>query len=119
MSRFTYPKQFLNCNPLSERTFLQDTQLRLKNFHNIGNPIIICNVEHRFIVAEQMREIDISPAAIILEPEGRNTAPAITIASLKALEFKKDAILLVLPADHCIKNTESFQRTSGYMEEFK
>tara|TARA_A100001388_G_scaffold263234_1_gene233446 strand:+ start:284 stop:1726 length:1443 start_codon:yes stop_codon:yes gene_type:complete len=111
MSRFTYPKQFLNCNPSSERTFLQDTQLRLKNIKNIGNPIIICNVEHRFIVAEQMREIDITPEAIILEPEGRNTAPAITIASIKALELEKDAILLVLPADHCIKDIESFKKS--------
>ena len=111
MSRFTYPKQFLNCNPLSERTFLQDTQLRLKNFKNITSPIIICNVEHRFIVAEQMREIDVTPEAIILEPEGRNTAPAITIASIKALELKKDPILLVLPADHCVKNIESFKNS--------
>ena len=111
MSRFTYPKQFLNCNPLSERTFLQDTQLRLKNFKNIANPIIICNVEHRFIVAEQMREIDITPEAIVLEPEGKNTAPAITIASIKALELEKDPILLVLPADHCINNAESFKNS--------
>ena len=111
MSRFTYPKQFLNCNPLSERTFLQDTQLRLKYFKNIASPIIICNLEHRFIVAEQMREIDVTPEAIILEPEGRNTAPAITIASIKALELEKDPILLVLPADHCIKNGESFKKS--------
>jgi len=111
ISRFTYPKQFLNCNPLSDRTFLQDTQLRLKDFDNVANPIIICNAEHRFIVAEQMREINVAPEAIILEPEGRNTAPAITIASIKALEFEKDPVLLILPADHCIKNAESFRNS--------
>ena len=111
VSRFTYPKQFLNCNPLSDRTFLQDTQLRLKDFDNVANPIIICNAEHRFIVAEQMREINVTPDSIILEPEGRNTAPAITIASIKSLEIEKDPVLLILPADHCIKNAESFRNS--------
>ncbi len=109
MSRLAYPKQFLKCNPLSNKTFLQDTQLRLKKFKNICNPIIICNVEHRFIVAEQMREIDINPSAIILEPEGKNTAPAITIAALKSQEISNDPILLILPADHSVEDEEKFK----------
>ena len=109
MSRLTYPKQFLNCNPQTNKTFLQDTQLRLKNINNLGNPIIICNFEHRFIVAEQMREIDVEPQAIILEPEGKNTAPAITIASIKAQQIKKNAIVLILPADHIIEDSKGFK----------
>ena len=111
MSRLTYPKQYLNCNAQTNKTFLQDTQLRLKNIKNISSPIIICNVEHRFIVAEQMREIDITPEAIILEPEGKNTAPAITIASLKALQITNNAILLILPADHVIEDLEGFKNS--------
>tara|TARA_B100000886_G_scaffold340546_1_gene311090 strand:- start:5322 stop:6764 length:1443 start_codon:yes stop_codon:yes gene_type:complete len=111
MSRLTYPKQFLNCNPFSDNTFLQDTQLRLNKINNISNPIIICNAEHRFIVAEQMREINIEPKAIILEPEGKNTTPAVTLAAIKSLEFSKDPTLLILPADHSIQDNDSFKNS--------
>ena len=103
-----FSKQYLKCNPQSKLSFLQETQNRLKAIKNINEPIIICNFEHRFVVAEQMREIDISPKSIILEPVGRNTAPAIAIASLKALEKSEDPIILVLPADHSIKDIELF-----------
>ena len=71
---------------------LQETQSRLKNIDNIENPIIICNEEHRFIVAEQMREINITPKSILLEPFGRNTAPAILTAAIKGSEQGLDPI---------------------------
>ena len=111
MSRQTYPKQFLKCNPDTKRTFLQDTQLRLKNFNDLSNPIIICNFEHRFIVAEQMREIDITPKAIILEPEGKNTCPAATVAAIKSLKIHPNPFLLLLPADHSIKDEKNFKNS--------
>ena len=69
---------------------------------------MVCNEEHRFIVAEQMRELNIDDFIIILEPFGRNTAPAITIAAIKSLELEEDPTLLVLSSDHEIKNVEKF-----------
>ena len=111
MSRESFPKQYLKCNPQSNFSFLQETQNRLKKIKYFEDPILICNAEHRFVVAEQMREINIDPQSIILEPIGRNTAPAITIASIKALEKEDDPILLVLPADHAIGDEESFINT--------
>ena len=111
MSRESFPKQYLKCNPQSNFSFLQETQNRLKKIKYIDDPILICNAEHRFVVAEQMREINIDPQSIILEPIGRNTAPAITIASIKALEKEDDPILLILPADHAIGDEESFINT--------
>ena len=71
------------------KSLLQMTQERVFNLENINPPIVICNEEHRFIVAEQMREIGVHPSAIILEKEGKNTAPAISLATLKALELEK------------------------------
>ena len=72
------------------------------------NPLIVCNEEQRFVVAEQMREIQISPKSIILEPVGRNTAPAIALAAILSLRENKDNLLLVLAADHDIKNNNEF-----------
>ena len=111
MSRESFPKQYLNCNPSSKYSFLQETQNRLRRIKNIEPPIVICNEEHRFIVAEQLREIGVNPQAIILEPCGRNTAPAITLASIKALEKEEDPILLALPADHSIIDVDNFLET--------
>ena len=109
LSRKSFPKQFLSINN-SNNSLLQKTQNRLKDLENLNKPILICNEEHRFIVAEQMREINIKPFSIILEPFGRNTAPAITIGALKALELKDDPdpILLVLSSDHEIKDEKKF-----------
>ena len=104
LSRSSFPKQYLTIDEREKLSFLQKTVKRLEHFENIDKPIIICNEEHRFIVAEQMRDIKIKPKSILLEPVGRNTAPAITIAALKALEGGKDPILFVLPSDHLIKN---------------
>lgn len=105
LSRSQYPKQFL---PLvSEKTMLQETLSRLIGLGDLGLPMVVCNENHRFLVAEQLREIDIKPTAIILEPIGKNTAPAVALAALAAKS--EDDILLILPADHVIKNVAVFQ----------
>ncbi len=118
LSRAMYPKQLLDL--VGNNTMLQDTALRLQNFKGMGDPIVICNEDHRFMVAEQFRSINIMPASIILEPMGRNTAPAVAIAAIKALSSEKDPILLVLPADHFIKNIPLFHealKTGEYFAE--
>lgn len=106
-SRSLYPKQFL---PLvSEQTMLQETVNRLSQFTSensqIDDPVVICNEDHRFMVAEQLRAINIKSKDIILEPFGRNTAPAIALAALT----QPDALLLVLSADHVIKDISAFE----------
>ena len=108
LSRASFPKQFLEINKEESISFFQRTITRIKNYERIGNPIVICNEEHRFIVAEQLRKINIKHEAILLEPVGKNTAPAITIACLKAIENHLDPHLLVFPADHIIEDIESF-----------
>ena len=111
LSRKSFPKQFLNLLD-KQFTMLQKTYKRIENLDYISRPIVICNKEHRFIVGHQMKEINIEPLEILLEPEGRNTAPAITIAALKALEIFKDTnvdpILLILSSDHQIKDINNF-----------
>ena len=108
ISRNSFPKQFLKCNPSSDNSFLQDTFLRLKGLNNLSDPILICNEEHRFIAAEQMREINVTPLSIILEPFGRNTAPAIALGIIQAMNLENDPLVLVLPADHSINNINKF-----------
>jgi mannose-1-phosphate guanylyltransferase/mannose-6-phosphate isomerase len=103
LSRELYPKQLL---PLvGERTMLQETLLRLEGLE-AARPIVVCNEAHRFLVAEQLRQLNANPQAIVLEPAGRNTAPAIALAALRAAP---DALLLVLPADHVIRDVPAFQ----------
>ena len=104
LSREGFPKQFLSICSESEKSLLQQTYERISEFKNINPPIIICNEEHRFIVAEQMREINISPNSIILESSGRNTAPAIAVGTLKALEIEEDSTILALSSDHLVNN---------------
>src|SRR5687767_62904 len=83
LSRELYPKQFL---PLvGERTMIQETALRSAGLPSVAAPIVVCNEAHRFLVAEQLRELGISPQSILLEPIGRNTAPAVAVAALAAL----------------------------------
>ena len=108
LSRESYPKQFLSIRKEEDFTLLQKTIKRISTLDNLKKPILVCNEEHRFIVAEQMREINIDDFIILLEPFGRNTAPAITLAALKSLEIEKDPTLLVLSSDHEIKNIEKF-----------
>ena len=110
LSRKCFPKQYIRLDSSSNFSFLQKTQQRLSSFKNIEEPIIICNEEQRFLVAEQMREIKIKPRSIILEPESKNTASAIAIAALRTLEFDSESLLLILSSDHEIKNITSFQK---------
>ena len=107
LSRELYPKQYLNL--INKTTLFQDTILRLPK--EIENPLIICNEEHRFIAAEQLREIDKKNNGIILEPNGKNTAPAVTLASLQLLSNFEDPIILVLSADHLIEDIQAFHKS--------
>ncbi|WP_096700122.1 mannose-1-phosphate guanylyltransferase/mannose-6-phosphate isomerase [Magnetospirillum sp. 15-1] len=105
LSREKFPKQLQNLT--SELSLLQETALRAQAVPGTGAPIIVCNQEHRFIVAEQMREIGIEPRAIVVEPLGRNTAAAAAVAAL-VLEAEPDALLLVMPSDHTVRKPEGF-----------
>ena len=89
-----------------EYSLLQKTIARLENLSDKANPIIICNEEQRFIVAEQIRQLSVEPKSILLEPIGRNTAPAIALAAIKAHEEGKDPLLLVLSAVMKLKKTK-------------
>lgn len=107
LSRSAYPKQLL---PLvSGQTMLQDTVMRAQAIGAHVSPLIICNQEHRFLVAEQLQQIGIDKPAIILEPMGRNTAPAVAIAAQHLLNGRDDPILLIMPADHVIKDMDAFR----------
>ncbi len=107
LSRELYPKQLL---PLvGERTLLQQTVARLAGVASMAPPLVVCNAEHRFMVAEQLRALEVRPGAILLEPQGRNTAPAVAVAALEALTAGgEDPLLLVLPADHVIGDVAAF-----------
>lgn len=109
LSRRLYPKQLIELT--SKNTMLQETILRLENMPQTGPPIIICNEDHRFMVAEQLLQLNIKNYNILLEPVGKNTAPAVAIAALKSLEDFEDADLLVLPADHFIGESKGFTKT--------
>jgi len=110
LSRATYPKQYWALAGDGEETLLQQTHQRLKGIAALQPPLLICNEDHRFIVAEQMRQIGVEPAAILLEPMGRNTAPAVAVAALQATAHGDDPLLLVLAADHVIQNAAGFRR---------
>ncbi|MHB1828466.1 MAG: mannose-1-phosphate guanylyltransferase/mannose-6-phosphate isomerase [Steroidobacteraceae bacterium] len=109
LSRELYPKQLLALT--GERTLIQQTALRLEGL-SAAAPVVVCNEAHRFLVAEQLRQIGIEPAAMVLEPVGRNTAPAIALAAQAALAAARadDPLLLVLPADHVIRDVPAFQK---------
>jgi mannose-1-phosphate guanylyltransferase len=107
LSRKLHPKQFINL--VNETSLFQDTIIRLPN--GFSDPLIVCNEEHRFLAAEQLREIDKKTSGIILEPEGRNTAPAIAVSALKLVANNQDPIMLILPADHLIKNIKMFHHS--------
>jgi mannose-1-phosphate guanylyltransferase len=107
LSRTAFPKQFIALT--SKLTMLQETAARLSGMSAGAQPMVICNEEHRFLVAEQMRQQNLQPS-ILLEPVGRNTAPAIALAAIKALEANKESVLLVLAADHVIENVAAFQQ---------
>ena len=103
LSRELMPKQLLKL--VGDRTLLQDTALRLGT-----PPVVVCNHEHRFIVAEQLREVGIEPKAVVIEPVGRNTAPAAAVAALMLADDDPGALMLLMPSDHLIADTPAFRR---------
>jgi mannose-1-phosphate guanylyltransferase/mannose-6-phosphate isomerase len=106
LSREYFPKPLL---PLvSEKTLLQDTATRLDSLNEQGDAVYVCNEEHRFLVAEQVAELGKTPSTIILEPEGRNTAPALTLAALYLVKRDADAMMVVMPADHVMTAPQQF-----------
>jgi mannose-1-phosphate guanylyltransferase/mannose-6-phosphate isomerase len=106
LSRELYPKQLLCL--VGENTLLQQSVARLDGLEGVSAPVFVCNEEHRFLVAEQLREMNVTPADIVLEPVGRNTAPALTLAALAATAGGEDPLLLVMPADHVIRDVSAF-----------
>src|SRR5438067_4188559 len=108
MSRRLLPKQFL---PLvSSRTMLQDTLTRLEGLADCAAPIVVSNQEHRFLVGEQLAELGVQTALQVLEPVGRNTAPAVAVAALQVRGTDPNGVLLVLPSDHAIRDVPAFHR---------
>jgi len=110
LSRAKRPKQFLGVT--EELSLFQLTLQRLNGIPGIQAPLIVSNQEHRFLVAEQCREADVAPNAILLEPFGRNTAPAIAVAAFHARKAGDDPVLLVLPSDHIFTRPEAFKDTA-------
>ena len=114
LSRMLLPKQFL---PLvSDKTMLQETLLRLEGIPGLKQPVLVCSNDHRFLAAEQLRQINVVAGAQILEPAGRNTAPAVAVAALHVIAADPDGIMLVLPADHLIRNIARFHDVVGKAE---
>lgn len=110
LSREAFPKQLLNLS--GERSLLQETALRLEGvtFAGVcGGPILVGNEEYRFLLSEQMRQIGMPPSAFLLEPGGRNTAPALTMAAMVAASSGDDPVLVIMPADHVIQDEEAFR----------
>lgn len=106
VSRSLYPKQLMPLH--TAHTMLQETVLRVSG-DEYGRPTVVCNDEHRFIVAEQLRALGTEPRAIILEPFGRNTAPAAAVAAISLMESEPDACMLLLPSDHLVRLPEAFR----------
>ena len=107
MSRSSLPKQFVELS-FTEGSLFQNTLRRLQGLANLQSPLVVCNSDHRFLVAEQLRQLEINDSSILLEPVGRNTAPAVAMAAFSALESDPESLLLVLPADHVIQNKSVF-----------
>lgn len=114
LSRSLYPKQLL---PLtSTKSLIQETVGRVADPQEFAAPVVICNEDHRFIIAEQLRDAGHRPRSLILEPAGRNTAPAVACAALLLSRDEPDALMLVLPSDHLIEHPDAFRdavRTGG------
>ena len=111
LSRELYPKQLLALT--GRQTMLQETAARLAGIEGARDPIVVCNEAHRFTVAEQLRTLGLPAGAILLEPVGRNTAPAVALAALQALTIDPEAILVVAPADHVVRDVHPFQQAAA------
>jgi mannose-1-phosphate guanylyltransferase len=107
MSRQLYPKQFIPL--IGEQSLFQKTLERVAGLPGRESPITVCNEGHRFMAAEQLRQAGEDGALIMLEPAGRNTAPAIAVAALEVLERHGDGVMLVLPADHIVNDRAAFR----------
>src|SRR5205823_6890914 len=115
MWRSLYPKQLLAL--FGDTSLLQQTVSRIAGKPDFAPPIIVANEEHRFIIAEQLREIGIEPAALLLEPVGRNTAPAAAIAALRVAETDAAGLVLIMPSDHAIADAKAFLKAIGHAAE--
>ena len=107
LSRSLFPKQLLAL--AGDGSLIQDTARRAVG-PAFAPPIIVCNAEHRFLIAEQMRTAGLVPSAIVLEPQGRNTAPAAAVAAIMLAEQDPDAALLLMPADHVVRDPQAFTK---------
>jgi len=125
LSRKRFPKQLLKLG--SDRTMLQETLHRLTHIAEMGKPVVICSEDYRFMVADQLRTLGVDNGTIVLEPMGRNTAPAVAVAAELISREDKEGVLLVLPADHFIADRAAFQKAvetaasaarSGYLLTF-
>lgn len=117
VSRSMLPKQFIDF-PDMQGSLFQNTLSRLTGVPDVEDPIVVCNSDHRFLVAEQLRQLGKEHCNILLEPVGRNTAPAVALAALSALQDNADPLLLVLPADHVIQDQGVFQRVIAQATQF-
>ncbi len=106
LSREAYPKQFIRLT--GSDTLIQQTAKRISSLENATSPLVVCNNQHRFLVAEQLQQVQIYPLDIILEPAKRNTAPAIAVAAMRILEQDPECVMLVLPADHLLGDVARF-----------
>src|SRR5947208_14470106 len=111
MSRSLYPKQLLAL--FGDTSLLQQTVSRIAGKPDFAPPVIVANEEHRFIIAEQLREIGVEPAALLLEPVGRNTAPAAAVAALRITESDPGGLVLGMPSDHAIADPKAFPKAIG------
>ena len=111
MSRSLYPKQLLAL--FDDISFLQQTAARVASKPGFAAPVVVANEEHRFIIAQQLREIGVEPAALLLEPVGRNTAPAAAVAALRIAENAPDGLVLIMPSDHAIADPKAFHAAIG------
>jgi mannose-1-phosphate guanylyltransferase / mannose-6-phosphate isomerase len=105
-SRSSFPKQLLPF--VSDHSLLQETALRLTDRQQFAPPMVVCNLEHRFLILDQLRDVSINPTDVIVEPTGRNTAPAAAVAALQAAKSDPDALIFLLPSDHAIGNQDEF-----------
>lgn len=111
LSREHYPKQLLSF--VRDKTLLQEAVTRLDSVANVSGPLLVCNEEHRFLIADQVQQVGKTPLSIILEPIGRNTAPALTLAALAVRNENEDAVLFVMPSDHDVRDATAFGRSAA------
>ncbi|MFA9460985.1 mannose-1-phosphate guanylyltransferase/mannose-6-phosphate isomerase [Thiohalorhabdus methylotrophus] len=109
LSRELYPKQFMALT--GEGTLLQETYRRVAALEGLSNPVAVCHEDHRFLVAEQLHQAGAAESSVLLEPKGRNTAPAVAVAALEAMVREEDPLILVMPADHLMEQPEQFVKS--------